>query len=149
MPSVEIALQAGALGILALMISSAVVLGKLVVPAARDFLLGLVAELKATRELLAALTVRVELAEERIKAHVSSVAEGVEDTVRERASRTGQEVALTVDKAVEVLSRTTDPNLTMTLEREAASGRGSAPGRPVSTRAGRPGGDEPHRGRRG
>lgn len=110
--TLEIILQGGALGVLVLVLIGLFLLIKLFVPAAKEFLLGLVAEMKANGTAILALGARVDLSEERIKAHVSAVAGDVEHEVRETASKTGEQVAMTVGTAIDALQRhPTNPDM--------------------------------------
>lgn len=107
MPSpgtLELVLQGGALGLLLVVLVGIFVLAKLFAPPMRDFLVGLVAEQKAITAALGALTTRMELVEVNVKAHVSAVANGVEDEVR----GTGTQVAAAAAQAVR---QATDPNI--------------------------------------
>ncbi len=113
--TLELILQAGATGVLVLVLVGLFVLIKLVVPAGKEFLLGLVAEQRATTDALAklreamiseirALTNRVDIAEAAIKAHSSNLAGSIASEVRNESAKsvtaTGQHVALTVEHAV-------------------------------------------------
>lgn len=121
--TLQMILQAGALGVLVLVLAGIGYLLIKVGPQVTAFLTGLVKEQAANREALTALTAeirasnaalnsRIELAETRMKSFVDSAAVAVQDTVRERASNTGEQMSVTVDRAVEVLRRQpTDPNL--------------------------------------
>lgn len=90
-------------------------------PAFREFLAGLVAELKSLSAKVDAGHARIDLAEERlssqiklseehVKAHLTNALHGVEEEVRAAASSTGERLAVTMNHAVDVLKRhPTDP----------------------------------------
>lgn len=118
--SVETVIQAGGFGVLVLLLFGLGLGAKLAAPSIKEFLLSLVADLKANTAALntmretmlvevRAVVARVDLAEERIKAHTTATASGVEEEVRDAAKttgehvvRTGEHMAMTVSAAVEI-----------------------------------------------
>ena len=132
--TIEVVLQAGAVGLLFVVLFG---IGYLLVkggPQVSAFLTGLINEQKAGQQALStlasesrqatillsgeikavtttltsevrAVTARVELAEERLKGHAVVVAGGVEREVRDSATKTGEHVAITTEQALRELGR--------------------------------------------
>lgn len=120
--TLQLVLQAGALGILVLLLVGIGYGAFKVGPLVASFLTNLVKEQAANREALVALSAkidasnaammaRIELAETRMKSFVDAAAGGIEDTVRENVSATGEHVEVTVDRAVALLRSSPDSDL--------------------------------------
>jgi hypothetical protein len=117
--TLELLLQGGAVGLLAMVLIGLFLILRLIIPAAKEFLLGLVANIAALNKSIAEVPHHIALSEERVKAHVSGALGRVEDTVRLEADRTGEGIkAVTFTHAVETLRQQSDPNLLLALERE-------------------------------
>ncbi len=144
--TLQLILQAGALGVLVLVLGG---LGYLLIkvgPQITAFLTGLVQQQAATAAALSALTAeirvsnaamvtRTDLSESRIKGYVTDAAVAIQDTVRDRATSTGEQVTMTVDRAVDVLRRQpTDPNLSAYVDRPVVTPPASPRPRPGERR---------------